>query len=78
MELIGSGFITMTGHPVFPGSIREGGAAWNRLLASLPAKVAPMPFGQIEPILAPSRLAVNAVLARALPNPRFRKLWQGD
>lgn len=80
LDVLGSGIITMTGHPIQSGSIVSGSTPWDRLLAGLPP-----PRARGDPTLAlpaslpvPTNAECEAVLARAKPNAGFRKLMAGD
>ena len=77
-DLIGSGFITVTGWPIIRAPIREGGEAWERFLGSLKPKPATLRPGQIEQLHGPPHADVDAVLARMMPNDKAQRLLAGD
>lgn len=77
LDVLGSGFVTVTGHVLRPGPILPGGAAWEGMLAGLPPPRGAPSLNLPETLPVPTKSACDVVLARAMPNPRFRKLWDG-
>jgi hypothetical protein len=76
VDLLGSGFVTVTGHPILPGPIQSGGEPWRRLLRRLPPSAPGRAASPALPLAVPAMC--EAVLALALGNPRCRRLWHGD
>jgi hypothetical protein len=80
LDVLGSGFVTVTGHPIRFGPIVGGGDTWDRVIRGLPP---PRVRGGTAKHLAASlpvatRAACETVLERAKPNVRFSRLWAGD
>jgi primase-polymerase (primpol)-like protein len=78
LEVLTTGFVTVTGHPVQRRPIISGGEALQQILDALPPPSMARVPGSTTTLSTPSPHLVEALIDRALPNPRFRRLWAGD
>jgi hypothetical protein len=78
LEVLTDGFVTITGHPVRRGAILSGGDALHRIVRALPPVMARTEHDLRSSLPTPMPHVVRALIDRAMPNARFRKLWAGD
>lgn len=78
LEVLSTGIVTVTGHTLVKLPIRDGDTVFEELLRRLPPATTNVLSHQAASIIVPGRAEVEGVLARAMPNDRFRRLWHGD